>query len=258
MSSSSEKKTVLVVGATGNTGHHVVRMLLQDGHRVKAVVRSQQSLSEKVDIVVEGLEVTEATLLDLPTSTMESLVQGCDAVVSCLGHRDIYGHPRQLVTEAMERLCRAIVVVNNNKKTKKLTKVILMGSNGVANPNGADDVRPFMERCILSLIRYLVPPHVDNETAAQLLYDTYPKEESSGLEWCVVRPDDLIDTDVVTLYDLHEKPLKGLFGGGTASRRNVAHAIVQLIVKESLWEQWRFLMPVVNDKKEDSSKLKDS
>lgn len=105
---------------------------------------------------------------------------------------------------------------------------ILMGSDGVVNPNGQDDVGPFSESSIIFLIRYLVPPHSDNEGAAAYLYNQVG--ESSGLKWTVVRPTDLIDADVSD-YELFEKQQGGLFGSGTATRANVAHAMVQLITQ---------------------------
>lgn len=232
--------TTLVVGATGATGKHVVQMLLDGGHKVRTVVRSKKRMESLLTGDYEDrLQVTEAALLDLSDEELEVLTRGCDAVVSCLGHtmdfKGIYGNPRKLVTNAVERLTTAI---GENQKTK----FILMGSNGVSNPNGDDDTRPFIERAILCLLRYMVPPVADNEMAALHLHQL----GGTGPEWCVIRPDDLIDADV-SKYELLVKPKFGLFGAGIATRSNVAHSMVELILNDEQWQKWKFQMPVLND-----------
>ena len=67
--------TVLVVGATGSIGVHVVREALARGHRVRALVRSSaraQDLPEGAEVVVGDLTVAE---------TLGAAVDGIDAVV---------------------------------------------------------------------------------------------------------------------------------------------------------------------------------
>lgn len=234
--------TTLVVGATGATGRHVVQMLLDRGQKVRTVVRSK----ERLNAILTGndfgdrLEVTEAALLDLPQSKLEELTLGCDAIVSCLGHnldwKGIWGQPRRLVTDAVNRLTSAV-------GPKQKTKFILMGSNGVVNPSGTDDKRPFGERVLLCILRCLVPPHVDNEQAALALHELGGQ---TSIEWSVVRPDDLIDGEVSN-YELLSKPKAGLFGAGKATRSNVAHSMVELILDDSEWQKWKFQMPVLNN-----------
>ena len=241
-------KTVLVVGATGATGKHVVQMLLNKGHKVKVIVRSKDRMMDhlnKSQDYGDRLFVKESAILDVPQTELEELVSDCDAIISCLGHREIYSKQRTLVTDAVKNLTQA--AAKKKEKSSKTTKFILMGSNGVANPNGKDDVRPLFERAILALVRCLVPPHVDNEKAAAYLYDLDNGKATTGVEWSVLRPDDLIDTESVCPYDLAEKPGKGLFGGGTASRCNVADAMVRLVLDDDLWKQWKSRMPVLND-----------
>jgi putative NADH-flavin reductase len=233
--------TTLVVGATGATGRHVVQMLLDRGHKVRTVVRSK----ERMEGLLKGdfgdrLEVTEAVLLDLDQSKLEELTSGCDAVVSCLGHtmdlKGIYGKPRKLVTEAVKRLTTAI--------GSQKTKFVLMGSGGVANPNGKDNIRPFFERFVITLLRYLVPPVEDNEQAALCLHNL---GGSTGVEWTVVRPGNLIDGEV-SKYHLLTEPHFGLFSGADiATRANVAHSMVELILNDDEWQKWKYQMPALNN-----------
>lgn len=240
-------KTVLVVGATGATGKHVVQQLLDKGHTVKAVVRSKERmeglLSSDASKYGERLSLTEASLLDLTDDELKALVEGTNAVVSCLGHtmdfKGLWGKPRRLVTDATKRLTGAITAKEPS------SKFILMGSNGVANPNGQDDKRPALERALLWTLRYTIPPHADNEQAAQYVYNLGTE---ANLVWSVVRPSDLIDGPV-TEYDLETKPRPGLFSPGSpATRSNVADCMVNMILNDSVWEQWKFKMPCLYDK----------
>ena len=103
--------TVLVVGATGMTGRALVEQLLSKGHKVRAIARSPHKLPAKV-LEHPNATVIEASVLDLTDEEMAEHVKDCDAVVSCLGHvmdfKGLFGEPKNLVTDATRRLCKAI------------------------------------------------------------------------------------------------------------------------------------------------------
>lgn len=243
----------LVVGSTGATGKHVVLQLLQQSQNVHAIARSKQRLfdllneiePESSSLYEKQLEVTEASILDLSDEELKKATRDVDAVVSCLGHnltfKGIYGKPRKLVTDATKRLFSAMEA--NQAETGKKAKFILMGTEGVPNPAGGDEPRTRMERSVIFMLRYLIPPHADNETAAAFVHS---KREGS-IEWTVIRPTDLIDGSV-TKYELFGKPQGSLFGGeDKATRANVAKSMVDMILTESLWEEWKFKMPYIQD-----------
>lgn len=249
--------TTLVVGATGNTGKHVVLQLLQQEQNVRAIVRSKERLLNSLEDIVPDassnlhitsrLDVTEASVLDLSDDELKKATKDCDAVVSCLGHnmtfKGLFAPPRKLVTDATKRLCQAIE--SNNGVSGKKTKFILMGSDGVANPSGEDNRRSTGERFVLFLLRHLIPPHKDNEMAASYI----SKVQTPLIEWVVVRPTDLINGEV-NEYELFDKPQKSLFdgaSGGLATRASVAKSMVDLILTNDLWEEWKGRMPVVHD-----------
>ncbi|KAL7548593.1 hypothetical protein ACHAWF_011921 [Thalassiosira exigua] len=246
---------VLVVGATGATGKHVVFQLLKQKHRVRAIVRSKERLINCLDDVQPGsgadlhmvgrLDVTEAPLLDLSQEDLEKVVRGCDAVVSCLGHnltfKGLFMPPRKLVKDAVKRLHEAIEATNED--SDRPTKLIIMGSDGVANPAGGDDRRSRSERAVLSILRRCIPPHRDNELAGAYISEV----QTPAIEW-VVRPTDLIDGNS-TKYELFDKPQKGLFSGaehGITTRANVALCMVDMILVDAIWNEWKFKMPVVH------------
>lgn len=234
-------KTVLVAGATGNTGRPLVEQSLALGHTVRVIVRSRHRLPAAV-LEHPNITVIEANILDLSDEQMGEFVKGCDAVVSCLGHvisfKGIFGAPRKLCTDATRRLCAAI---ESNQPTSP-AKFILMNTVGVRNPD-LHEKRRWFERGVLTLLRWLIPPHNDNEIAAQHLHETVGTQ-SEYLEWCTVRPDSLINAEV-SPYDVSESPVTGLFSGRPTTRSNVARFMTELIEDEILWDTWKFKMPVI-------------
>ena len=133
-----------------------------------------------------------------------------------------------------------------------------MGSDGVAHPN--DDKRSAVERFIIFLLRYLIPPHADNEEAAAFLLNlnddcNNKNKTTTTVEWSVVRPTDLQDGDTCD-FEIFPKPQGSLFGAGIATRANVAKFMVDLILKDEKWSQYKYQMPVLHDRKEDTKKSK--
>ena len=98
-------KTILVVGATGQTGKLVVEKSLADDHKVRVIVRSRNRLPSEI-LEHPNFTLVEVSVLDLTDEQMANLAKECDAVVSCLGHvisfQGIFGEPKQLCTEATQ------------------------------------------------------------------------------------------------------------------------------------------------------------
>jgi nucleoside-diphosphate-sugar epimerase len=239
-------KTILVLGATGKTGLPLVEQLLRKNHKVRVVVRSSHKLSTEV-LENPNAKIIEAAVLDLSDEEMATHVNGCDAVVSCLGHNldfnGMFGNPRNLCTDVVRRLCLAIDKNNSSKSTK----FILMNSVGVQSPN-LDMKRRWFERLLLTVLRYTIPPHRDNETAAEHLHQVVGIK-NKHVEWCAVRPDTLINAEI-SAYEITESPCTGIFTGRPTTRSNVAHFMVDLIEKPKLWNKWKFQMPVIMNSKE--------
>lgn len=235
--------TTLVVGASGATGQHLVSQLLKQGQHVRAIVRNAEKLP--VSLRNENrLTIIEASILDLTAAEMVEYVAGCDTVASCLGHnltfKGIYGQPRKLVTDATRRLCNAIIV---NIPTKAV-KYILMNTSGNRNRDLEEPIS-FTHKCVIGLLRLLLPPHVDNEKAADYLR-THIGQNNQFVKWCAVRPDGLIDEDEVTAYEIHPSPIRSaIFNAGKVSRINVAHFMAALIVDDDTWIKWKGQMPVI-------------
>ena len=237
-----EKRT-LVVGATGATGRLLVQQLRSQGQHVKVVVRSAERLPNVIRNH-EKLSIILASVLDLTDSEMAKHVSDCHAVASCLGHtldfRGLYGHPRRLVTEATRRLCNAIKA----NRPESPRKFVLMNTTGNRNRD-LDERISFSEKCVIGLVRLLLPPHSDNEKAADFLR-TQIGQHDRDIEWVAVRPDTLIDAPQVTEYELHSSPIRSaIFDAGKTSRINVAHFMAKLITDDKTWQAWKGQMPVI-------------
>jgi nucleoside-diphosphate-sugar epimerase len=235
--------TTLVVGASGATGRLLVEQLLNRGHAVKIIVRAVDSLPETIKNH-ENVSIICASILNLSDDEMAQYVRGCDAVASCLGHnlsfKGLYGQPRRLVTDATRRLCSAIKAITPEIPVK----FVLMNTTGNSNRDLSEKVS-FAQKCVIWLLRLLLPPHVDNEKAADVLRIEIGQDDTI-IEWVAVRPDGLIDESNVTDYELHPSPIRSaLFDAGSTSRINVGHFMAELITDPNTWIKWKGQMPVI-------------
>ena len=236
----------LVVGASGATGRLLVEQLLNRGQNVKVIVRSLDKLPEVVKNH-DNLSVIHASVLDLSDAEMAQHVSGCDAVASCLGHnmslKGMFGHPRRLVTDATRRLCSAIKA----NKPEAPVKFVLMNTTGNSNRDLHEQIS-FGQKAVTGLLRLLLPPHVDNEKAADYLR-TKIGQNDGVIEWAAVRPDGLIDKSEVTEYEVYASPIRdAIFDAGSTSRINVGHFMADLITDDDTWNKWKGQMPVIYNK----------
>lgn len=235
--------TTLVVGASGATGRLLVEQLLAQGEKVKIIVRSIGGLPDTLK-QNDQLMITESSLLDMADAELLKQVQGCSAVVSCLGHnltlKGMFGHPRRLVTDAVQRLGRAI----EKTAPDAPVKFILMNTSGNQNKQAGEKVSA-AQSILVGLIRFLLPPHADNELSAEYLQLNVGANQKM-IEWVAVRPDSLIDQASVTEYNAYASPIRSaIFDAGKTSRINVAHFMSELIVHDATWSKWKGQMPVI-------------
>jgi nucleoside-diphosphate-sugar epimerase len=234
--------TVLLVGGTGRTGRRVLQQLLERGVHVRAIVRSRAKLPPEF-AQSPNLTVIEASLLSLSDEALQQHVRGCDAVISCLGHvltvKGVFGAPRDLVTRAVERLCRAVEAL----KPEAPVKVILMSSVSVNRPGGLDTRRSSTERAFLRMLCAVLPPANDNQRAADFLIEKIGPSHPH-IEWAAVRPDTLLEGDV-TEYALHEGLVNSLAKPGSTNMANVAHVMCELVTNPKTWAEWKSKLPVI-------------
>lgn len=233
----------LVVGASGATGKLLVEHLLNAGQEVKVIVRPGSKIpdswsnSGKVAII-------RSNIAETGVAEMAEHLADCGAVASCLGHnltrKGIWGKPRKLVTGTVQLLCNAIA----KNAPGKPVKFVLMNTAGNSNRDINEPIS-VGEKMVIGLLRLFLPPHPDNEKAADYLRVNIG-QNNPQMEWAVVRPDTLINEDQVTEYSIHVSPTRSaLFNPGKTSRINVGHFMARLITDDETWNIWKGQMPVI-------------
>ncbi|MBR8538349.1 NAD(P)H-binding protein [Carboxylicivirga sediminis] len=236
----------LVIGASGATGLHLVQQLLEAGQAVKIIVRSTAGIPAAWQ-THEHIEIITASIAEMHPEQMVELLKDCQSVASCLGHRPsfkgIYGKPRRLVRDAVQLICECI----QSNAPASPVKFVLMNTSGNANRD-LNEPNPLKNRIVIGLLRVLIPPHPDNEQAADYLRVTIG-QDNPYIQWVAVRPDGLINEDEVTDYELFPSPVRNpIFNPGKTSRINVANCMARLIAEPELWDTWKGQMPLVYNK----------
>jgi uncharacterized protein YbjT (DUF2867 family) len=118
-------KTVLVAGATGQTGQLVVQELLAQGYAVRALVRdtakARQVLGDRVELVAGDVK---------DPATLAPAFAGTDAVISAVGARAAKGpdRPEAIDYEGVKNLVDAAVKA-------KSRQFVLVSSRSVTQPD---------------------------------------------------------------------------------------------------------------------------
>ncbi|MDD5606985.1 MAG: NAD(P)H-binding protein [Ignavibacterium sp.] len=236
---------VLVLGATGGTGSLVARQLINLCVNVKVVIRSASNKLNDLSNI-EFLETIVGNIAEFDLNKNIELIMDCDAVICCLGHninfKGIFGKPRMLVSDSIKNICNAI-----ERSKKEKVKLILMNTTANTNINLNENYSR-KDRIILSLLKLLLPPHKDNVEAGTYLSKVIG-DNNSKIEWIAVRPDTLINEDNVSVYEIVDSPKRSpVFDAGKTSRINVAYFMVELLLKEEFWNEYKFKMPVIYNK----------
>lgn len=235
--------TTLVVGATGATGKQLVEQLLNMGQEVKVIVRPTGKIPETW-MDNDKISIIKANISEISLSEMANYLNNCQSVASCLGHnitlKGVFGKPKRLVTDAIRLLTNAI----QQNLPEKPIRFVLMSTTANRNKDLHEPIS-IGQKLVMELIRFFVPPQSDNETAADLLRVDIG-QNNKWIQWVAVRPDTLINEDVVTNYEVHASPVRSaLFNPGKTSRINVGRFMAKLIVDDHLWSKNKGQMPVI-------------
>jgi len=236
------QQTVLLLGGTGRTGRRVLEQLSSRGINVRAVVRSAQKLTAGA-ADRSKLTIVETDLLSMSDGDLLRQIQGCDAVISCLGHvlnlKGIFGPPHNLVTRVVKRICGEIVSL----RPEKPVKYILMSSVSVNHTADAEKRRGKFDKTFMWIMRNLMPPAKDNQLAADFLWRNIGVE-NPFVQWVAVRPDTLLEGGV-SEYAVHENLVSSLMKPDQTNMANVARFMCELVENQTTWNDWKGKLPVI-------------
>ena len=154
---------VAVIGATGATGMHLTRTLLERGHQVTALVRDPGRLGDLTDRfrVVQGTSTDPAAIRDL--------LAGNEAVISALG-------PTKKEASLHQDTARVLVEAMRREGIRRFIGISGAGIDVTGDRKAAKD------KVISYLIQRLGGAVVADKPAEHRIWS------ESGLDWTLVRP----------------------------------------------------------------------
>lgn len=202
---------ILIFGATGRVGRHIVGEALKQKHAVTAFTRTPKELSKHSG----QLRVASGNVLD--ARSVDSAIKGQDAVICAIGTRAKY--PTKMLSEGTANIIAAM-------KKHRVKRFVCLTSVGALGSDAG-----FVLGKIMIPLFY---KHVFDDKRRQV-------EEimTCGLDWIIVRSPKMTDGPRTKQYHASlVRPIKN-----KVSRANVADFMLKQ-VKEN-----RFLreMPIVSD-----------
>lgn len=192
---------ICVIGATGGTGQHFVKLALEARHELTALVRDPRRLPA----ASTRLRVVTGSVLD--AATVDQALGGCEALVSMLGVA--LGQPAGTTRSAGTRV---LVQAMQRSAAKRLVAVSTVG---VGTSREAQSLAS----------RWLLPRLI----GAQRLAEADLQEQiiaSSGLDWSVLRPPRLVDG-----------PPAGRYRAGAAIRTSMSSKITRADLAQALLDE---------------------
>ncbi len=194
---------ILILGATGRMGKHLLEQALHRGHVVHALVRNKS----KPALSHSQLHIFEGTPLD--STALEKAMTGCEAVLSALNisrTSDFPWAPLRTPKDFLSGSMKVIIEVCNKLHCKRVIVTTAWGVNETKKEIPGW-FRWFIDH---SNIRF---PYLDHGVLENLL-------KISSLEWTIVRPVGLTNSsqEKKVIVSFNAVPRPGL----TVSRRTVA------------------------------------
>ncbi|MCJ9722205.1 SDR family oxidoreductase [Agrobacterium sp. SHOUNA12C] len=198
---------ILILGATGPTGRHIVSQAVRRGYDVTLLVRSPEKAAD-----IEGAKIVVGDARD--EKVLRQAIKDRDAVISALGTP---ASPFREVT-LLSTATRALVSAMKTERVSRLVAITGMGAGDSAGHGGF-----LFDKLIFPLLLRKVYADKDRQEAII---------KGSGLDWTLVRPSVLNNKPgrdtIQTLTNLNQ------FQGGSISRENVATFVLDQVTMD-LW-----------------------
>ena len=192
---------LLILGATGGTGQHLVTQALDGGHEVTAFARNAAKMSvqhPRLRLVAGSVTENGAALADA--------VRGQDAVISALG--------RGMSLKSDSLIQRSVPPILSAIRADRVRRLIFTSAIGVGHSVG-DAPLPLFSRIMM---RSLLSDLYADKAAGEALI------RRSDLDWTLVQPSQLTNGPLTRKYRAGER--LALRGMPKISRADVAHFIL--------------------------------
>jgi putative NADH-flavin reductase len=157
-------KKLLVIGATGKTGEHVIDLALERGHRVTAFVRSPRKIVRRD----AGLTVVPGD--PLRSADLAAALQGHDAVLSALGPPPGEAfRPHSVLSEGAASTVAAMSTAGVRRLVVVSAAILFSGRS-----------------LPLIVFRWLLRQHVRDLVAMEAVI------QATALDWTIARPPRLV------------------------------------------------------------------
>lgn len=164
------QSTFLVFGASGGTGQHFVRLALQQGHKVRALVRNTSKVSSIQDA---NFSVSTGSISNV-SNNLDELLTGTDYVVAMLG---------DVKAQQKEKICTAFIKELVPAMRRNKVKHLLFQAGGLSKPfqGSLSPILWVLRNTIISWAGY-TGQHEDNEAVME-----YLTLKAGDIDWIVHR-----------------------------------------------------------------------
>ena len=196
---------VLIAGAHGKTARRLVRMLAEDGHEIRGLVRKEEQTD---DVAADG---AEPVVVDLETDEVGggigSAVEGCDAIVFAAGAGPGSGAARK---ETMDY--GGVAKLVEAAEELGVRRYLMLCSMGADDPErGTEAMRPYLRA---------------KSRADERL-------KSSSLDYTIIRPGSLTEDEGKSTIEAAEK----LRRRGEIPREDVARTLADALENENTYQK---------------------
>jgi putative NADH-flavin reductase len=188
-----------IFGASGRTGVPLVKQALEQGHTIKALVRSPDKLKDALGEAA-GLEIIQGDATN--AADVAKTIDGCDVVLSAIGHSK--GSPKDVQTTATKHMVAAM-------RERGIKRIISLTGAGVSAPGDKPKIADRIFGFLLGLFAKDVLEDAKNH--AEVL-------RQSDRDYVIVRGPRLTDSEPKGDYYVG---LIGKDSGTQIARADVAH-----------------------------------
>jgi putative NADH-flavin reductase len=202
---------LVIFGATGRIGGHLLNWSIDAGHDVHALARRPEALRPR-----DGLTVTGGDVLD--PDMVARVISGADAVLSALGPRGLDGFRR---TGLLAPAASNIIDGMHKTGARRLIAVSAAAAFVTEDPDKSWIVKQVQSRIFARVF-------ADVRQMERVVRD-------SDLDWTLVRPTRLVNEPAKGEYRVRADYAPS--GGGKIARADVAHFIAAALTSATYIRQ---------------------